>query len=300
MRALALLTLASLALVSALPAPASAAATATLEINLTAVGYANATFHFKGSGAGLGSHLAFTTVNGVATIYAALDPALGPHSLKLNTSASPGWKVGSSSCTMGSLSNIGLAAGVTTKCWVNLTHGTPETPKPPKTSPRHDDHDDDDDDRRGHDRSWGGGPGAWKNADRRVAEARLNGWVANVSAASAWLMPAGYAATGDGARDLLEDSTRGCSKRDRLACETLRFQARYLVLRLNLASGAGNASASVHLSNATAAYLALPTHTTVSSIVNAIEAKAGGAAETRDELRMLRHVSQRASAHSLG
>lgn len=306
MRSFAVLAFASLLLVSMLPAPVQAQATVANILVEVRADHANATFFVHGSGTGLPANIPITTVDGYGSaFYANLDISEGKRSVSFNASATPGWWMASAYCTAGTIADIGLVGGpTTTTCTLNLTRSAhpPEVPKSPKpgkptTTPPRDD---------GHDSaptstsSTGGGPGAWKNADKTTAAATLNGWIGNVSAASAWLMPTGYAATSDGVRALLEDATRGCSKLDRLACETLRFEARYLVLRLNLGSGAGDGTAAVRLDNATAAYLGLPIDTTVDAVVGAIEGKAGGAAKTREELVMLRAASQRASAASMG
>lgn len=150
-----------------------------------------------------------------------------------------------------------------------------------------DDRDEDDD----RDERWSG-PGYWRGALRDAAawDARVGA----ISGSSAWLMPAGYSADASGARWLLHDATKHC-ERDlgKLGCARLKFEARLLVLRLNLAASEADWSEvqEVHASREARAYLGLGETATWRQIVDAIEAKAG-TQPTREQYQWLRQVAQ--------
>ncbi|HET6404488.1 MAG TPA: hypothetical protein VFH78_07565 [Candidatus Thermoplasmatota archaeon] len=273
----------------AAPASAQAAGTGYLVVNVLAPG-ANQTFSFAGSGAGLAASFQVGVHNGQGAVpFVDLQP--GVHR-SVAFAGAPGWYLHRATCTAGTPSSIAISAGGTTTCTFELRNGTP----PPATKPARP--------AKGHggghadaDGADAGGYGYWKNADRHVPRALLDQRVANVSAASAWLMPPGYAANASGARALLEDGSRGCGRGERAECELVRFQARLLVLRLNLDAGVVSSAANVTLDEATASYLGLPRATTVGAVLAAIEGKAGGASETAEQLQLLRAAAQRASAH---
>lgn len=282
--------------------PASAQSNASIEIRVNAHG-PDATFSFVAAGPGMPATFQIRTTNGQGSVvFSGLDVNASARSVNLS-SMPAGWKLDAAACTTGFPWNITVWAGVKTTCVFQLEKTHPGSAWPPASKPakpaKHD-HDRDDDDRDHDDEreGRGGGFGWWKTAPKHVFSARLNASVANVSAASAWLMPPGYAANASGAVALLVDSTKHCQKRlGKLDCELLRFEARLLVLRLNLDTGRVNATANVTLANSTASFLGLPNGTTLGAIVDALEARAGGAAETLPQLRTMREAAQRANAH---
>lgn len=137
------------------------------------------------------------------------------------------------------------------------------------------------------------GPGFWKNWDAhgKHDEAQLDAWLRAISNASAWLMPANVTPSAEGMSDLLAGATGQCSKTyGHHECARRKFEARYLVLRLNVESGRLAWNATAPLPEGAATYLGLPATATVRQVVDAIEAKAA-TQPTREQYDLLRHAA---------
>lgn len=142
----------------------------------------------------------------------------------------------------------------------------------------------------------GKGIGFWKNWDRHqtFAKADLDAWLADVGAASAWLMPDGYAADTTGMTRLIEDATKQCPKRfGHDACAQKKLEAHHLALRMSLRAGLLAADAGVTLDDDAAAYLGLPTSTTAGAVADAIDATQDDAPDRR-ALLLMKDAAERA------
>lgn len=285
------LALASILLLSAFAPALAQAGTGTIELRVRSLG-GDAAFSFTATGASMPSPFVMTTLNGHSNLsIGGLD---APGTARTLAATEPsGWDLAGAECTRGTPANIVVQVGATTVCEFRFVRDRD------RDHDRGDDDDGDDDDDR-DDRARGGGLGFWKSAQRRLNVTLVDGWVRNASASSAWLMPAGYAENAAGARALIQDASRDCKRHERLECEALRFEARYLALRLNVEAGAVDTSDTVRLNNATRTFLGLPRVTTVGEVIGAIEMKAGGASETAREIRLLRDAAKRADAHGHG
>lgn len=154
-------------------------------------------------------------------------------------------------------------------------------------------HEDDDDEGRN-----AAGPGFWKHATRHESAANVTAWVQAIHASSAWLMPPGYAANASGAEQFLREKP-GCGRVDREACERAKFEARYLVLRLNLASGRLLANDTVRLDGRAMDLLGLGKEATVQQVISAVEGIAPAGLDARD-YRTLRGAVQVGGGHGTG